>query len=149
MTLPCLSIRQPWAWRILNEGKDVENRDWPTRFRGTFLIHAGKGVDTEDRDEVRAKAMPLGGIVGRADIVDCVTASDSKWFFGRYGFVLENVRPLPFIPCRGALGFFRPDITGQVVDMWHRAELSEGQGSRILDLDRVSFRKLCDESAAA
>lgn len=105
MTLPCLSIRQPWAWRILNEGKDVENRDWPTRFRGTFLIHASKGVDTEDRDEVRAKAMPLGGIVGRADIVDCVTASDSKWFFGRYGFVLENVRPLPFIPCRGALGF--------------------------------------------
>lgn len=21
-----LSIRQPWAWRILHEGKDVENR---------------------------------------------------------------------------------------------------------------------------
>lgn len=23
-----LSIRQPWAWLIINAGKDIENRDW-------------------------------------------------------------------------------------------------------------------------
>lgn len=143
--MKALSIRQPWAWRILHEGKDIENRDWPTRFRGTFLIHASKGVDTADQDEVKAKGMPIGGIVGRADIVDCVNRSDSPWFFGRYGFVLANVRPLPFIPCKGMLGLFTPDITDAVVTMWRNAELSEGQGSQILDLDRISFRNLCDE----
>lgn len=47
-----------------------------------------------------------GGIVGEATLVDCVTVSDSPWFFGPYGFVLEDVRPLPFRPYRGALGFF-------------------------------------------
>jgi hypothetical protein len=53
----------------------------------------------------------LGGIVGRAEIVDCVTEMDSRWFFGRYGFVLRNAEALPFQPCRGALGFFTPDFT--------------------------------------
>jgi len=104
-----LSIRQPWAHRILHGGKDVENRDWPTRFRGSVLIHAGKGVDAEDRDDLTAD-MALGGIVGMVDIVDCVTGLDSKWFCGRYGFVLRDARPLAFLPCRGALGFFKPDI---------------------------------------
>jgi hypothetical protein len=34
-----LSIRQPWAWAILEAGKRVENRSWNTKFRGEFLIH--------------------------------------------------------------------------------------------------------------
>ena len=104
-----LSIRQPWAHRILQDGKDVENRQWPTRFRGPVLIHAGKGVDAEDREDMTAD-MRLGGIVGVVEIADCVTELDSKWFFGRYGFVLRNARALEFLPCRGALGFFKPGI---------------------------------------
>lgn len=39
-----LSIRQPWAWLIINGGKDIENRDWPTKFRSRILVHAGKGA---------------------------------------------------------------------------------------------------------
>ncbi len=105
-----LSIRQPWCHRILFEGKDVENRDWPTRFHGPVLIHASKGVDPEDRDEVREKEMPLGGIVGVMSISGCVTAMNSEWFFGRYGFVISKAVPLKFIPCKGALGFFNPGV---------------------------------------
>jgi hypothetical protein len=52
----------------------------------------------------------MGGIVGIAEIVGCVTKYDSEWFFGPYGFVLANARPLPFMPCRGMLGFFWPEI---------------------------------------
>lgn len=48
-----------------------------------------------------------GGVVGVAEIVDCVAASPSKWFMGEYGFVLRNVEPLEFMPVAGALGFFR------------------------------------------
>ena len=42
--MKALSIRQPWAWAILFAGKDFENRDWYTSFRGRFAIHAAKGM---------------------------------------------------------------------------------------------------------
>jgi ASCH domain len=32
-----LSVRQPWAWAIVSGYKDVENRSWPTNYRGTYL----------------------------------------------------------------------------------------------------------------
>lgn len=103
-----LSIRQPWVHHILHDGKDVENRDWPTRYRGWVLLHASKNA-SEDRDLIRRHNMPLGGICGAARIVDCVKDMDSDWFFGEYGFVLADAAPLPFVACKGALGFFRPD----------------------------------------
>ncbi|MBF0169079.1 MAG: ASCH domain-containing protein [Alphaproteobacteria bacterium] len=105
----CLSIRQPWAHLILHWGKDIENRKWLTHYRGKLLIHASKQIDCE-HEEVRAENMPLGGIVGVVRVVDCVTKSDSPWFFGPYGFVLADARPLKFVQCRGLQGLFRPPI---------------------------------------
>jgi hypothetical protein len=117
--MKALSIRQPWAWLILHAGKDIENRDWPTQLRGRFLIHASKGMTREEYEDgaetywiIAHKVLPhfqmldRGGIVGSVDLVDCVQASKSLWFFGRYGFVLRDPKPLPFEPVRGALGFF-------------------------------------------
>ena len=114
-----LSIRQPWAWLIVNGYKDIENRDWPTRYRGPVLIHAGKTMTNDDYDDAAYHAFKLGldvpdrsdlergGVVGRAIITDCVDASDSPWFFGRYGFVLAKQEKLPFMPLKGQLGFFK------------------------------------------
>ena len=137
MTLPthALSIRQPWAWAIIHAGKNVENRDWKPRnpglrFRGPVMIHASSGMTRDEYESCLGVchhvsyshpfppglAMPAfddllrGGIVGTANVVDIVTDSDSPWFFGRYGLVLEDVRPIPFIPCKGALGFFKPEL---------------------------------------
>jgi hypothetical protein len=61
-------------------------------------------------------AMPRGGIVGVARITDCVQAMESRWFFGRYGFVLSDAQPIPLVKCRGHLGFFYPsaDVCQQV-----------------------------------
>ncbi|MDO8982997.1 ASCH domain-containing protein [Cypionkella sp.] len=125
-----LSIRQPWAWAIINAGKDIENRSWPTKQRGPICIHAAKGMTKDEYSDanrfiqrnvgavdqvwlnrwlgVTAAEFLLdrGGIIGTAEIVDCVEASDSPWFFGTYGFVLRNVQPVEFIPVKGALGFF-------------------------------------------
>jgi hypothetical protein len=120
-----ISIMQPWAGLIVHGRKDIENRSWPTRFRGPVLIHAGKKWDADAQDDLDAGLHPVtgehldkagltfdrGGIVGVAEIVDCVTASTSPWFVGEYGFVIRNARPLPFRPCRGQLGFFRPDFS--------------------------------------
>lgn len=126
---PALSIRQPWAWLILNAGKDIENRDWPTNFRGRVLIHASKTCTKREYEEAMdfmtdrqilqgigmnipsIKGMDRGGIVGSVEIVDCVTKSDSPWFIGEYGFVLRNPKLMPFAPWKGRLGFFNvPEI---------------------------------------
>lgn len=116
-----LSIRQPWAWLILNAGKDIENRTWSTRVRGRVLVHAGIGCTKLEYDtayidavangvDVRKmptwRAIERGGIVGSVEIVDCVATSTSPWFCGRYGFVLRDPQPTAFRPCKGALGFF-------------------------------------------
>lgn len=125
-TFPCISVRQPWAWLIVNGFKDIENRNWSTGRRGRVLIHASKGmtdlewcnaalfarrvcgVPQADIDKAREDvAAQRGGIVGSVEIVDCVDGSRSPWFVGEHGFVLRNAKPLPFIPYKGALGFFR------------------------------------------
>jgi hypothetical protein len=120
--MKALSIRQPWAWLIVNGHKDVENRDWVTKFRGPLLIHAGLKFDHDGLEWVRKKfpkiLLPgdpetfsrddwdLGGIIGKAEVTDCVDKSKSRWFSGTYGFVLANARKLPFVPMKGKLGFF-------------------------------------------
>lgn len=115
--MKALSIMQPWSWLIVNGHKDIENRKWPTAFRGPVLIHAGKTFDGPDDAQewqwpeiARPDDFERGGIVGEAEIVDCVKVSASRWFYGPFGFVIRNARPLPFRPCRGQLGFFEPDF---------------------------------------
>jgi hypothetical protein len=127
-----LSIRQPWAWLIVEGFKDIENRTWPTRFRGRVLIHAGKTMTRADyeacaifwqgcelSEEVAYNLMgkfptfemlqsELGGIVGEAEITGCVTESPSPWFVGEYGFVIKNAKRTPFRKSKGALGFYNP-----------------------------------------
>lgn len=113
-----ISIQQPWAWLIANGHKDVENRSWPTKLRGRVLIHAGKKLDVDGYNFVRRTFpdIPLptrfdvGGIVGEARITDCVRRSDSPWFFGEYGFVMAEAKPLEFVAVRGQLGFFDVDL---------------------------------------
>lgn len=116
--LKALSIQQPWANLIVSYGKDIENRTWGTKYRGPILIHTGKQHDRDFSPNglpAAAHAMgnpinyPKGGIVGYAEIIDCVEASDSPWFFGPYGFVLANMRRLPFHECKGMLGLFDVD----------------------------------------
>lgn len=110
-----LSIRQPWAWLIVNGWKDVENRTWPTKFRGEFLVHAGQKIDIVSLAFLKAehpeipfpRNFEVGGIVGQARLVDCVTTHPSPWFGGPYGFVLANVNPLPLVVGSGRLKFFK------------------------------------------
>lgn len=118
--MKALSIRQPWAWLIANGHKDIENRCWKTYFRGRFLIHSAKGMTRDDyttaftMSEEQGITLPdfgdleRGGIIGEAVITDCVTDDASPWFFGEFGFVIKDARPLPFQPCKGSLGFFTP-----------------------------------------
>lgn len=125
--LPKLAIAviQPWAHAIVHGWKDIENRDWPTNYRGPVCIHASKFDKRKFNEQLagyKATVVPsgslahipdfgfddltFGAIIGVVDIVDSVTRSDSPWFFGTYGFVLANARPITPIPVKGKQGFF-------------------------------------------
>ena len=143
-TIPqmALSIRNPWAFLIAAGLKPVENREWRTNFRGPFAIHAGKAFDADARRDLVENRHPVtgaslffidgmpkgflemtkgdfnGGIIGVAEIVDCVEVHPSDYFVGPYGFVVENAHPIPRVPCRGVLGFFD----------WRRQIEAEGEG---------------------
>lgn len=110
--IKALSIKQPYPHHIFHNGKDVENRDWPTKGRGWVICHAGVSKSELDMTDPEEAAMPRGGVVGLIRITDCVQAMDSEWFFGKYGFVIGEALPIPLVPCRGMLGFFAlaPDV---------------------------------------
>ena len=88
--------------------------------RGRIWIHASSGTVTRAEYEnfvaicryQRIKKFParkgfqISGIVGSAEIVDCVTKSRSYWFGGERGFVLRSARRTRFKPMKGKLGFF-------------------------------------------
>ncbi len=130
-----LSLRQPWAAAVLHVGKNIENRRWPTKFRGEFLIHAAKAMTKLEHsaaldfceaalwpepsyevDAVLAKdRLVFGAIVGRARLVEvflpCPGAEKSPagpWHMHeQHGFLLEDVVAFATpIPWKGALGFF-------------------------------------------
>lgn len=117
--MKAISIRQPWAWLIVNGFKDIENRSWDTKYRGLVLIHASKHKPKpEEWDEARRVAkrmlidippfasMQTGGIVGYTYITGTTRESPSLWFFGPVGFQLHGSKPLPFLPMKGRLSFF-------------------------------------------
>src|SRR5260221_9112249 len=125
----CLSVSQPWAWLIVNAGKDIENRGWMTHYRGMIAIHAPLKVDEafffrDDLYPLNWDRLPLpsgimrevpksrsdyrtGGIVGVATLGDIVTADHSPrspWFFGPFGWALKKAPPGSFCPRPGRLG---------------------------------------------
>lgn len=120
--MKALTVRQPWAWLLSHGGKDIENRDWPTSFRGPLAIHAAKGMTREEWldcvefvmafDRALAERIPppedlvRGAILGTMNLRNCVTDHTSPWFQGKYGFVLDSPQPCEPISAKGALGFW-------------------------------------------
>ncbi len=119
--LRALSLRQPWAWLVINGYEDIEKRSWRTNHRGRLLIHASSSsawINSEFVETIRRDygvALPakfdLGGIVGVVEVTDCVKRHPLKWKFqDSWGWVLENPRQLAFRPCKGFVGLFKPKL---------------------------------------
>ena len=131
-----------WFWLMAKNWKDVENRNWSlTRYIHRdelpvrVYLHASK-TKTPKRDVafIKSKLTPQqlrefeavdwgkyrGHIIGEITITDEVTFDDmampathSPWFFGSFGFVVENGELYEFpVPCRGQLGFFEVELQG-------------------------------------
>lgn len=119
--MKALTICQPYPWLIIHGGKTIENRTWPTAYRGPLVIHAGKSRKYIDSIEelvaagVSMLASPddycYGVIQGIVDLVDCVpyahpSVADNPWREGPWCWVLENPRAVAPLTYRGERGLW-------------------------------------------
>ena len=119
--MKALAIRQPWASAIiLHAGKDTENRDWPTRFRGSIAVHAAKGCAS---DEYFAAFKSIRDIVGHQRL------DELKW---------------PGITRAGWLAVRSSDLLTWLIALW----IIRGRGFRVIRaLSRRSLEALRLSSA--
>lgn len=122
-----LTVRQPWAQAIFEAGKTIENRSFPTDYRGTVAIHAARADDdralshARTRDALRALLreheqcdydLEHGVILGTVELVVCAPRRQyitraNQWAQANAGFYwqLDEPRKIsPTIPIRGQMG---------------------------------------------
>jgi len=138
--MKALSLRQPWAWLLVEGIKTIENRKWNSKHRGRFYIHASKGMTKQEYQFCKTFCEPRterelpdfnellrGGIVGHVELVDvllppCVDPMLDeviRWQMeDQYGFVVEEPKRIPFVECLGKLGFWTVpnDLVHNIVD---------------------------------
>ena len=72
--MKAITVSQPYASLIADGEKWVENRQrWPNFYRGPILIHAGKGTQYLDREDL--VAYPTGCVVAVANLFAVVNVS--------------------------------------------------------------------------
>ncbi len=116
--MKALTLKQPWAELILLGKKKIELRKWNTHFRGEFLIHSSKIPDKKNVKKLGFDELPNGFILGKATLSDVKKYENEKEFnkdknkhlatkdWGRYGFILKNVKRIKQIPAKGQLNFW-------------------------------------------
>lgn len=134
-----ITVRQPWAWQIINQKKDVENRtrNIAGKYRGPVAIHAALKPDKDALFRLPRRApewvtaprlFDYGVFLGVVDLVDvhhCYNAETnfegcSPWAEpDAWHLVLANPRPIPLqdqFTYRGALGLWTPppDIVDRI-----------------------------------
>ncbi len=124
-----LTIKQPYATLIAEEIKEYEFRTWKTKYRGEFLIHAGKGKNLEYIEKFKHLNLeyPAGFIIAKVCLEDCIPVdnefrkifeqknpvlyshviNDKSW--KGYAFKLTNVEKVNNIPAQGKLSFWNFD----------------------------------------
>jgi hypothetical protein len=134
--MKALTICQPYAELIARGDKRVENREWPTNYRGPLMIHAGKsrdwlgGATSYDLWKEFDRKIEFGAIVAKAHLVACLHIDQIE--AGKYDEVFPWLREHPHtngtwcwvlvdverlaeaIPWRGAQGLWNylPDSKG-------------------------------------
>lgn len=143
-----LSLRQPWAWMMLNLAetwrKRIENRTWgPTSHRGPFWFHASGTMTKRDYAEACAFAVDAVGVP--ADLMPQPEAIHLGGIVG-IGSIVAHIRPeggtIHFDPHERPLELFegRDPRTEQLEAQLNRAWHMEGQfGYVVPDAEPVDF----------
>ncbi len=138
--MKALTVCQPYAHLIVIGEKRVENRTWPTSYRGPLLIHAGKSRawldDYEGGDEERYRDMVFGAILGKCEldgvchienIKGCAAERRWPWLLthehteGLFCWILGDVvRFETPIPWKGQRGLFDipDDVVAEATPYW-------------------------------
>lgn len=92
-----ITIKNPWAYLICSGEKNIENRTWPTKFRGRVLVHASakpivvknpknvftyaqfESLSIDQRLLVKSTYLTNSAIIGSVEIVDCTVNYESIW----------------------------------------------------------------------
>lgn len=119
-----ITVRQPWAWQIINQRKDIENRtrNIAGKYRGPVAIHAALKPDQEALARLPRRApewvtaprvFDYGVILGVVDLIDvhaptqrqgraiCPGITEAPWTCSAWAeddtvhLVLANPRPMP------------------------------------------------------
>lgn len=113
--MKALTICQPYAEMIARGEKIIENRTWPTNYRGPLAIHAGKSKLWMDDDDISEyPSMAFGAIVALATLKDCRRVNElppelsgNEHANGPWCWVLADVQRInPPRPIRGAQGLW-------------------------------------------
>ena len=126
-----LSLTRPWPWAFVNgpRPKRIENRSWkpPRSIMAThhIALHAAKSWDEDDRkfiedatgihvpprDEHLHSAIfavcRIPTYVDGSNAATMLEESQMFWFFGPYGWIVEDFVPLVApVACKGAQGLW-------------------------------------------
>ena len=141
-----ITLWQPWASLIALGLKQFETRSWATAYRGPLAIHAAKRKMSRadihalleaykiarwhDEQQIRPEDIPLGAIVAKCNLTDCLYMVDTRladprlsmggrtcietksrleravgcWSHGRYAWKLDSIRQIEPIPFKGRQG---------------------------------------------
>lgn len=122
-----LTLWQPWCWVMAEGLKDIENRPWApwtTVVGQRIALHAGNKYDPVGHRFIEGLGIAIPEGAKLSGVVLCTVlvgtplrASESKWFFGPWGWPISEVRKLREpVPCKGALSLWRlpKDVEAQV-----------------------------------
>ena len=116
--MKALSLKQPFAELIVSGKKTIELRNWNTKFRGDFFIHASKNTDKEAMKRFGFTNLPQGVIVGKSKLVEVKKYLDEEKYqkdkrkhlansnLGNFGFVLKDSKRIEPILAKGKLNFW-------------------------------------------
>ena len=128
--MKAITIQQPYAALIAEGIKEYEFRTWKTAYRGSLLIHAGKGRDQKACDRFASYGLeyPAGAVIAKVELTDCMVVDDAfrrhlqkknpEVYAGvindpdwrGYAFKLERVEKLVPVPMNGKLSLWECDI---------------------------------------
>ena len=104
-----LTLWRPWPTLIGRGIKKIENRPWAPGARlwegARFAIHAGKGWDERCQPMAERLGVPASvfdgseklqcAVVAVVTFAGLMTSSNDPWFFGPFGWILEEPFVLP------------------------------------------------------
>lgn len=123
----------------------------PNWMIGHYLaIHRGKGVDSAGLKFVLKRGYPVGdiyaqprpsGIVAIAKLVGVISTTDqltrhgdADWYApGQYGWLLDDIIPIPLIPCSGSLKLWRLEdgLKDAVLTAWRAEKLARREAATV------------------